>query len=876
MADPERMTTVQSRPGPSGTLIGRLIRAPRRAGGWLSRLRRPPKSLLERQRWLFLTFALFTVLTMAPLLAFISHEAIAVRAAGGIALLLLMWMWICAYSGEHSGQIWDVAEAAALVTISIGLGDPTRAMGVFYIGLFFRALFGSARVVALRAVLYGVAFWGALLALGGWSSLLSEKALGATGIPMTAAITHALAVALMRHDRLARYQRVLSRTGSEMAGASDHDEIHAVARRGVSELIRDITAATWHVVVTPPSNPHANLRSRGRVSWPGLPQLPEEWESLLAAGQAVSSTTRELGFGEPRPGLDYSFAHFVPFVVSDELRGVLGVLSRNRLSEELKEALATLGAEVSLALKSADRTEERFRELTENLTQTCFYNLRADFSELLYISPTYEEIWGRSLDSIYADPASFLDSLHHDDRSRVARALSAVTEPLELEYRIRSADGSTRWINSKSFPVKDESGTIVRIAGIAEDITQRKLAEQALRESEAAVRAAKEAAEQANEAKDQFLSRMSHELRTPMNAILGFAQLMQLDDLSEDHAESVGRIVVAGKHLLALINEVLDIANLHAGNLSLSVEPVSVHGVATESSSMIYALVQRYGHSLTVKVEDEDDHLLADSQRLKQVLINLLSNAVKYNSSAGTIEINGFRDGDVYRIEITDDGPGISPEKLSRVFVPFDRLGAESSSVEGTGLGLALSRELVEAMGGELRVHSKVGAGTTFSVELPIALERPGVTEGELAEEPDDDSEMVHIHGTVLYIEDNPSNSDVMRQLLTRRPNVTLYTADSGEEGIQTAFMELPDLVLLDLHLPDISGTEVLERLQADAHTMSIPVVVVSADATRSQTELVKKAGAIEYITKPFEIGEVLGIVDELLSSSVVAAKQSR
>ena len=869
------MTTVQSRTGPSGVPSGRPVRTPSRADGWLALLRRPPTSLLERQRWLFLTFALFTAFTMVPLLVFVSPEGGGARVASGVSLLLLMWMWVRVYSGAHSGRLWDVVEAAALMTISIGLGDPTRAMGVFYIGLFFRTLYGSARVVALRAVLYGMAFWGALLTLGGPSTLLSEKALGATGIPMTAAITHALAVALMRHDRLARYQRVLSRTGSEMAGASDHDEIHAVARRGVSELIRDITSATWHVAVTPPSRTDSSHSSpHPRVTWPGLAEFPHEWESLLAAGQAVSSTTRELGLGGFGQPARETFAHFVPFVVEEELRGVLGVLSRDRLSEELQEALATLGAEVSLALKSADRTEGRFRELTENLTQTCFYNLRADFSEMLFISPAYEEIWGRSLESVYANPTSFLDPVHPEDRDRVAQAVGDITEPLELEYRLCAPDGSIRWINSKSSPVTDESGVIVRIAGIAEDITHRKLAEEALLESEAAVRAAKEAAERANEAKDQFLSRMSHELRTPMNAILGFAQLMQLDDLSEEHSESVGRIVIAGKHLLTLINEVLDIANLQAGNLSLSVEPVSAHAVATESSSMIYALVQRYGHELEVDVEDGTDHLLADAQRLKQVLINLLSNAIKYNSAAGNIRVNGFGDGDIYRIEITDDGPGIPPDKLSRIFVPFDRLGAESGSVEGTGLGLTVSKELVEAMGGHLKVRSKVGAGTTFSVELPLAHELPGATGAPDGDEFDDDSEVYDIRGTVVYIEDNPSNTEVMRRLLTRRPNVTLYTADTGEEGIQATFMELPDLVLLDLHLPDMSGSDVLKRLKADARTMSIPVVVVSADATQSRTQQVKAAGVVEYITKPFEIREVLQVVDELLTPSV--AQQSR
>lgn len=332
-----------------------------------------------------------------------------------------------------------------------------------------------------------------------------------------------------------------------------------------------------------------------------------------------------------------------------------------------------------------------------------------------------------------------------------------------------------------------------------------------------------------------------HELRTPLNAILGFAQLMKMDDLSQEHDESVGRIVVAGKHLLTLINEVLDIASLQAGRMSLSVEPVSVAEVVSASLSLISPLVQQRDLVLDSSLPDETVYVSADPQRLKQVLLNLLSNAAKYNSVAGTITVTGIEQDGTYRIEVTDTGPGIPRDKLARIFVPFDRLGAEADSIEGTGLGLPLSKELVDAMGGRLGVNSAPGAGTTFFVELPVAEDATPDPVAGLDELGDHDGPATR--GTVLYIEDKPPNTEVMRRLLARRPGVTLLAAENGEAGIGSAVEQAPDLILLDLHLPDMDGIDVLCELRADPRCASIPVVVVSADATRSQRDRAFAAG---------------------------------
>ena len=386
-------------------------------------------------------------------------------------------------------------------------------------------------------------------------------------------------------------------------------------------------------------------------------------------------------------------------------------------------------------------------------------------------------------------------------------------------------------------------------------------------EAEEAAGMAKEEAERANRAKSEFLSRMSHELRTPLNAILGFGQLLEMDSLEEEHAESVQQILKGGRHLLELINEVLDIARIESGRLTMSVEPIVLADVLRESLDLIRPLAA--DQQIQLNTGDSwptDGYVKADRQRLKQVLLNLLSNAVKYNRSGGAVTVRCLKaDGAGLRVEVSDDGPGIRPEFMERLFIPFDRLGAEATEVEGTGLGLSLSKGLIEAMHGNLGVESIQGGGSTFFIELPLA-EAPGMT-GEEGESAARSTVGVAAGSSViLYVEDNLANLKLIEGALNRRPGLILLTAMQGSLGLDLARQHQPDLILLDLHLPDVPGPEVLRRLQADARTRDIPVIVISADATPSRMQDLLAAGAFTYLTKPIEVPRFFQAVDEALA----------
>ncbi|MGH9144479.1 MAG: response regulator, partial [Vicinamibacterales bacterium] len=409
------------------------------------------------------------------------------------------------------------------------------------------------------------------------------------------------------------------------------------------------------------------------------------------------------------------------------------------------------------------------------------------------------------------------------------------------------------------FPLLDTDGRPDAVCAIAIDVTERKKTDDALR-------IARLEAERANRAKSAFLSNMSHDLRTPLNAILGFAQLLDLDDLPDDRKESVAQILRGGTHLLALINEVLDIARIEAGHLSLSMEPVRALEIVELACELVRPLAAQRGISLVIdRSGGVDVVVLADQQRLNQVLLNLLSNAVKYNREFGTVRI-GFEAVDDTRVRVTvsDSGAGIAEAKQRLLFQPFERLGAEQTAIEGTGLGLALSRGLAEAMGGALGVYSKVGEGSTFWVEL-ARTQAPAVRSAPLERSADRAGVSLETQGLVMYIEDNRSNVRLMERVLERRPGVRLLHAPDGQTGLAAAQAERPDLIFLDLHLPDLSGEEVLNRLWQDEALRGIPVAVLTADATAEQSRRLKASGAVAYITKPIEIREVLRLIDDRL-----------
>jgi len=359
---------------------------------------------------------------------------------------------------------------------------------------------------------------------------------------------------------------------------------------------------------------------------------------------------------------------------------------------------------------------------------------------------------------------------------------------------------------------------------------------------------------------------MSHELRTPMNAILGFGQLLEMQGLEGVQHESLSYILKGGKHLLNLINEVLDISNVEDGRIDFSLESVSVAEIVKEACTLMGPLAAE--RSVTIEFEQLMQSglvVVADVDRLKQVLINLVSNGIKYNEVGGQVHVSCRQlPNDRTCIEIQDTGPGISSADLEKLFTPFERLSAANSGIEGTGLGLALSRSLVTGMGGSLVARSDPGHGSVFSIELAQGKD---VVDVEAQSQVPAASKLSgqETNSVVLCIEDNLSNLRLFEAILESRPNVRLISAMQGTMGLDLARQNQPNLVILDLHLPDIPGSEVLASLQASPTTRSIPVIVISADATARRIDQLFEAGARAYLTKPINVVEFLHAIDGLL-----------
>ncbi|HKP99991.1 MAG TPA: ATP-binding protein, partial [Actinomycetes bacterium] len=474
-------------------------------------------------------------------------------------------------------------------------------------------------------------------------------------------------------------------------------------------------------------------------------------------------------------------------------------------------------------------------------------------------NPAATTTYGRPADQAVGQPFSTV--VPADRAGQVDELLRRVAqgERVSMETKHLGGDGQTFSVSLTAAPLRSAAGTVLGMSVVARDVTERKRAERALRE-------AKEEADRANTAKSEYLSRMSHELRTPLNAILGFAQLLELEELGDEQRENLHFILNAARHLLALINEVLDIAAIEAGRLPLSLEPVAVADVVAETVSLIRPLADQHEVLLVSPPVSCQVHVMGDRQRLKQILLNLLSNAVKYNRQGGRVElVCGAADGNRMRVAVRDTGPGIPPDALGQLFVPFERLGSEQTGVEGAGLGLPLSKRLAEAMGGTLEVSSRAGQGSTFWVELPQAegpvqrAERQQELEAPAEAEPEPEAAL-----TVLYIEDNLSNLQLVERVLSRRPGVRLISAMRPQLGLELAAEHDPDLILLDLHLPDMPGQEVFRRLQAEPRTANVPVVVLSADARPTLIKELLSQGIRAFLTKPLDVKELLELLNTI------------
>jgi PAS domain S-box-containing protein len=449
------------------------------------------------------------------------------------------------------------------------------------------------------------------------------------------------------------------------------------------------------------------------------------------------------------------------------------------------------------------------------------------------------------------DAAERLAMTHPEDVDNVKRALREAagnTGTTAYEFRVVWPDGTVRWIASRSTPLPDSTGQRHRRIGVNWDITDARNAEIDRAERELALRE--------NEAKSEFLSRMSHELRTPLNAVLGFAQLMQLDGdaLQPLQRTQIGHIQSAGEHLLALIDDVLDLSSLESDQVKLDLRPVPLAEVAAEALPLVEYLARRHG--VTITCDTLQGSALVDRTRLRQVLINLLSNAIKYNRLQGQVRVSSARDGEDVLLSVEDTGRGMTAEQLVHLFEPFNRLGNETENIAGTGIGLAVAKALVERMRGRIDVTSQPRVGSRFEVRLPAA--EPERATPAIAAAPNPQSP----RGTLLYIEDNPVNVLLVQELVRMRPGLRLESAVNGISGVAQAMALRPDLVLIDIQLPDIDGFEVLRRLQADPGTAGTACIALSANAMPQDVDRAKAAGFSDYWTKPIHFGNFLAALD--------------
>jgi signal transduction histidine kinase/ActR/RegA family two-component response regulator len=430
------------------------------------------------------------------------------------------------------------------------------------------------------------------------------------------------------------------------------------------------------------------------------------------------------------------------------------------------------------------------------------------------------------------------------------------SEPYAYEFEVRWPDGSRRWLASTGSAVRDDNGRAARMVGLNWDVTQRRRAEAALRDMEAA--------ERASRAKSEFLARMSHELRTPLNAMLGFAQLLQHDlgdRLDGVQQERLSRIGSAGTHLLSLIDEVLDLSAVEAGSLPVVLQPIGLDEAIDEVQPWLASMAVQCQVSL--RAVPSGAWVQADARRLRQVLANLISNAIKYNRPGGRVDLSLSRlvvEGSPgWELTVRDTGRGLSPQQQAHLYEPFNRLGAEREGIEGRGIGLMTVHHLVHVMGGRLQVQSRVGEGSEFRVWLPVALRAASATAHA------DAGEAAAAHPgalSVLYVEDNAVNVLVVRELVGLRPNVTLHVAADGVGGLEAALCHRPDLVLMDMQLPDMDGHELLRRLRA--RQLRSRIIALSANAMPDAVCKARAAGFDDYWTKPIDIAQFLAGLDRL------------
>ena len=532
-----------------------------------------------------------------------------------------------------------------------------------------------------------------------------------------------------------------------------------------------------------------------------------------------------------------------------------------RIESAVRERTTALRAEVGErhAAETALRaSEQRFRNILDNVPIGVVYT--GLDGRMIQANPRFCELTGYTeAELVDLSPADLThaEDLAHDEALAEQLILGEIPMYRRHKRYLTKARESV-WVRATVSLLRDPYNAPWRIVGVVEDITEHLRLEEAEK--------AREAAEASNAAKSEFLSRMSHELRTPLNAMLGFAQLLEIDQrhpLAPAQRPWVGQIQQAGWHLLEMINDVLDLSRIESGNLRLQIATLDLPELVAATVALVGSDASRRDIRISQDLAPGTAGILGDATRVKQILINLLSNAVKYNGDGGRVHIaSRLMAPDRVEISVTDTGMGMTPAQMEELFKPFNRLGRERSALQGTGIGLVISRRLAELMGGSIGVKSFPGEGSSFTLKLPKSID-PDTIRSPF--DPLETGPAEYHRRIVHYVEDNETNVEVMHGILAQRPQVQMEVSVTGLDGLAAVRAQRPHLILLDMHLPDISGLELLRHFKADPETASIPVLIVSADALAPQIDAALAAGATRYLTKPVDVAEFLGALDDLL-----------
>ncbi len=621
------------------------------------------------------------------------------------------------------------------------------------------------------------------------------------------------------------------------------------------------------------------------------------WDWNIKTGKLDWSERIAPLFGYPKDSLAHSFENFLKAIHPDDVQRVSDAISdclERGISYNIEHRCVWPDGSIRWLLEQGDvvrdaqGTPQHMLGLVQDITprkqaelglieshasleeaQNLAHlgNWEADMlSGQIFWSDEVYRIFGQNKSHFSPSVDTFHKTVHPDDLEAelASEQRAAAGGKHDNIHRIIRPDGEIRYVHELAVGQFDTEGKLLSIRGTAQDVTE-------LKEAELAMVEAKEQIETASRAKSEFLASMSHELRTPLNAILGFSQLFSMDEAlpleTRDNAKQIER---AGQHLLSLVNDLIDLARIESNKMDLSIEPIRLKEVVRDSLNMVQSMAYDKGIQIILMQCDVMDIILqADFNRLRQTLINLLSNAIKYNKPKGTVHMVCEIAGDHARIAVTDTGPGIPAAKHDRIFTAFDRLGEERGEIEGTGIGLVVTRRIVDAMGGKIGFESVMGQGTTFWLEFPLATNaEPSKQATSNHRSNDAYRQPAHTHAKkpiVLYIEDNPMNMRLMQQVFTGKKEWELRVAANAESGIEMARADLPNIILLDINLPGMNGYEALVVLKADPQMAHIPVIALTANAMKGERENGLQAGFTDYLTKPLNIIQLIGVLETLL-----------